>query len=33
MIVPIGRLIGIPMNINGVRIIADFEVIEIMDDS
>jgi hypothetical protein len=32
-IVPIGRLIGIPVNIDGVCSIADFEVIEIVDDS
>jgi hypothetical protein len=32
-IVPIGRLLGVPVNIDGVRSIAYFEVIEIMDDS
>jgi hypothetical protein len=32
-IVPIGRLIGIPMNIDGVHSVAHFEVIEIVDDS
>jgi hypothetical protein len=32
-IVPIGRLIGVPVNIDGVCIVANFEVIEIMDDS
>ena len=28
-----GRLTGVPMNIDGVRSVADFEVIEIVDDS
>jgi hypothetical protein len=32
-IVPIGQLIGITMNIDGVRNVANFEVIEIVDDS
>lgn len=32
-IVRIGRLTGIHVNIDGVRSIADFEVIEIVDDS
>jgi hypothetical protein len=32
-IVPIGRLLGVPMNIDGVHSIEYFEVIEIMDDS
>jgi hypothetical protein len=32
-IVPIGHLAGVPMNIDGVRNMADFEVIEIMDDN
>jgi hypothetical protein len=32
-IVPIGRLIGIPMNIYGVRSDTYFEVIEIVDDN
>jgi hypothetical protein len=32
-IVPIGQLTRAPVNIDGVRSIVDFEVIEIMDDS
>ena len=32
-IVMIGRLIGVSMNIDGVRSMADFEVIEIVDNS
>jgi hypothetical protein len=32
-IVPIGRLIGVNVNIDGVRSIAYFEVIEIVDGS
>jgi hypothetical protein len=32
-IVSIGRLTGVPVNIDGVHSVADFEVIEIMDDS
>jgi hypothetical protein len=32
-IVPIGRLTGVPMNIDGVHNVENFEVIEIMDDS
>jgi hypothetical protein len=31
-IVPIGQLIGVPVNIDGMHIMADFEVIEIVDD-
>jgi hypothetical protein len=29
----IGRLTGVPVNIDGVRSVADFEVIEIVDDN
>jgi hypothetical protein len=32
-IVSIGRLTGVPMNIDGVHNMEDFEVIEIVDDS
>jgi hypothetical protein len=32
-IVPIGLLTRLPMNIDGVRNVPDFEIIEIMDDS
>jgi hypothetical protein len=32
-IVSIDRLTGVPMNIDGVRSVVDFEVIKIMDDS
>jgi hypothetical protein len=32
-IVPIGRLTGVPVNIDGVCSVADFKVIEIMDYS
>jgi hypothetical protein len=32
-IIPIGRLVGVPVNIDGVHNIANFEVIEIMDNS
>jgi hypothetical protein len=32
-IVPIGRLAGVPVNIDGVCNVVDFEVIEIVDDS
>jgi hypothetical protein len=32
-IVPIGRLTGIPVNIDGVCSVTDFEVIEIVDDN
>jgi hypothetical protein len=31
-IVPIGQFIGVPMNIDGVRSVAYFEFIDIMDD-
>ena len=30
---PMGRLLNVPMNIDNVRSLADFEVIEIIDDS
>ena len=33
MVSPFGRLEHVPININGVRTFADFEVIEIFDDS
>jgi hypothetical protein len=32
-IVPIGRLAGVPVNIDGVRSVEYFEVIEIVDDT
>jgi hypothetical protein len=32
-IVPIGRLLGVIVNIDGVRSVANFEVIEIMDNN
>jgi hypothetical protein len=32
-IIPIGRLTGVTVNIDGVPSVADFEVIEIMDDN
>jgi hypothetical protein len=32
-IIPIGRLVGVPVNIDGVCSVADFEVIEIVDNS
>ena len=32
-IITIGRLTGVPVNIDGVCSVEDFEVIEIMDDS
>lgn len=30
---PLGRLLNIPVDIDGVRNLADFEVIEVIDDS
>ena len=32
-IVPLGRLLSVPIDIDGVSTLADFEVIEIIDDS
>jgi hypothetical protein len=32
-IIPIGRLVGLPMNIDGLCSVANFEVIDIMDNS
>ena len=30
-IIPIGRFVGVPVNIDGVHSVADFEFIEIVD--
>jgi hypothetical protein len=32
-IIPIKRLVGVPVNIDGLRDVDDFEVIEIVDNS
>ena len=32
-VLPIGRLKGVTVDLDGVRIVADFEVIEIVDDT
>jgi len=32
-IVPVGRMIGVSVNIDGVQSVADFEVIETLDGS
>ena len=32
-VIPLGHLSSVPVDLDGVRILADFEVIEIIDDS
>lgn len=33
MVVPLGRLVGVPVDLDGVRSLAEFEVIDIIDDN